>query len=139
MPVRYDILPRYNLAIFAYSGQVTFAETIEIVAKADQDPLSHPNMRQLCDLTEVTGVERDFPALLKMQARIAENLLPPEGERLIVFLAPTPVSQTMAQMARKSWDVVQSVHVRVVSREDEALQLLGLPQVRLADLADLGA
>lgn len=137
MPVHTLVLPRLNLAIFAYSGQVTFQESCDAVAAVAQHPDHHDTMRQLCDLGQVTGVERSFPDLMKMQANLAEHLLPMRGERLIVFHAPHPPALMMAQMARKSWDGFDQVLVRVVDREEQALALLGLKQVTIADLMKL--
>lgn len=138
MSVFYHVLPQSNVAVFSYSGHVTFAEALSAVAAVARHPDHHDTMRQLCDLSEVTSVERDFPALMRMQARMAENLLPPHGERLVVFYAPHPAAQQLAQMARKSWDGLDQVLVRVVAREDQALALLGLKAPAIADLLVLG-
>ena len=139
MPVLTDVLSRYNLALFSYSGQVTFAETLAAIAAVARHPDHHDTMRQLCDLAAVTGVEQNFPELIKMQARMAEDMLPHHGEKLVVFHAPTPEAQKMAQMARKSWEGLGAVVLRIVDREEEALELLGLPVMRIEDLLTLGA
>ncbi|NEY88949.1 hypothetical protein [Tabrizicola oligotrophica] len=139
MPVHTEVLPRFNLALFFYSGQVTFDEARGAVAAVSRHPDHHDTMRQLCDLSEVTGVERDFPELMKLQARMAEDLMSHRGERLVVFYAPTSAGQALAQMARKSWDGLDIVLVRVVEREDQALALLGLKHAAIAELFELGA
>ena len=136
MPVSFKILPRRNLVLFRYSGMVTLQESGEIVAKAAAHPDHRAGMRQLCDLSAVTGVERDFPALLRMQARMAEDLHSRSGDLFVVFYAPTPIGQDMAQMARKSWEGLNSVIVLVQNRESDALALLGLPETSLAALLD---
>jgi hypothetical protein len=136
MSVQYQVLPRLNLALFAYSGQVTFAEALAAVAAVARHPDHHDTMRQLCDLSGVTGVERDFPALMQMQARMAEDLLPVRGERIVVFYAPHRAAQQMASMARKSWDGLDQVLVRVVDSEDQALALLGLKHAAISELFD---
>lgn len=139
MPVETHVLPRLNLAIFAYSGQVQFAEAQRAVAEVSTHPDHHDTMRQLCDLSAVTGVERDFPELMKTQARMAEHLLPKRGERLVVFYAPHPIAQTMAEMARKSWDGFDEVLVRIVAHEDQAIALLGVKQSSIAEMVQIGA
>ncbi len=134
MPVSFTILPQRNLAIFTYSGEVTLRESGEVVAAAAAHPDHRLGMRQLCDLSRVTGVERDFPALLKMQALMAESLLIKPMELVVVFYAPTRAGQELVQMARKSWDGLNSVIVLSQDDEAEALALLGLPEKSLAAL-----
>ncbi|TXH98481.1 MAG: hypothetical protein E6Q73_11765 [Pseudorhodobacter sp.] len=134
MAVSYHVLPRFNLALFAYAGQVTFAESLAAVAAVARHPDHHDTMRQLCDLSRVTGVERNFPALMQMQARMAESLRPKQGERFVIFYAPHDAARELSHMARKSWDGLDHVLVREVSEEAEALALLGLKQSCIADL-----
>lgn len=129
-------MPRLNLAVFVYSGHVTFAEALAAVTAVTRHPDHHDTMRQLCDLSGVSGVERGFTALMQTQARMAESLLPASGERIVVFYAPTAAAQQLAQMARKSWDGLDEVLVRVVEREDHALTLLGLKQTEISELFD---
>lgn len=134
MPVGFVILPQRNLAIFTYSGEVTFQESSDVVASAATHPDHRPGMRQLCDLSRVTGVEHDFPELLKMQARMAESLLTRPNELIVVFYAPTRAGQELVQMARRSWEGLNSVIVLSQEDECEALALLGLPEKTLASL-----
>jgi hypothetical protein len=139
MPVHFKILPQRNLVVFTYFGQVAFQEVSDVVAAAARHPDHRMGMRQLCDVSRVTGVERDFPALMKMQARIAEDLHPEGREMLVLFYAPTPVGKDIAQMARRSWEGLNSVIVLVQEQESEALALFGLPETSLTALAALEA
>jgi hypothetical protein len=91
-------------------------------------------MRQLCDLSRVTGVERNFPELLKMQARFVETLLPAGRDLLVTFYAPTRAGQELAQMARKSWQGLEALVVLIHEDEAEALALLGLRERSLSEL-----
>lgn len=91
-------------------------------------------MRQFCDLSAVTGVERNFPELLKMQAKIVEEMGPAGPELLVMFYAPTRAGQELAQMARKSWEGLDSVIVLIQETEADALAVLGLPETSIADL-----
>lgn len=139
MPVDTFVLPQLNLAVFVYSGPVTFQEASEAVAGVAQHPDHHDTMNQLCDLSGVTAVERDFAELMKMQASLTEHLLPQSGEKLVVFCAPHAAARSMANMARKSWDGFNQVLVRLVEREDQAMALLGLKQNSIAELTRLQA
>lgn len=139
MPVSFKVLPRRNLVLFTYSGMVGLQESMEVVAAATRHPDYRQTMRQLCDLSQVTGVERDFPALLKMQARIVESLYTPESELVVLFYAPGRAGREMAQMARKSWEGLNSVLVLILDRESQALAVFGLPDLSIAALAALPA
>lgn len=139
MPVTFKVLPRRNLVLFTYSGLVGLQESMEVVAAATRHPDYRPTMRQLCDLSRVTGVERDFPALLRMQAKIVESLYTPGSELMVLFYAPGRAGREMAQMARKSWEGLNSVLVLILDREPQALAVFGLPDLSLAALAELPA
>lgn len=134
MAVTYRVLPQHNLVLFTYSAAVGLQESIDIIAAAARDPDHRPFMRQLCDLSAVTSVERNFPALLSMQARILEDLMPKGHEMVVVFLAPGQAGQDMARMAQKSWAGLDVVKVLVVDNRNAARDILGLPATALDDL-----
>jgi hypothetical protein len=137
LSVTFHILPQRQLVLFRYSGQVTLQESMDIVAAATAHPDYRPWMRQLCDLSSVTGVEHDFVKLLKMQARILENLAPGADDMMVLFYAPTRPGQEMAHMAQKSWDGLNSVMVQIQDSEAAVLDVLGLAETRLGDLLQL--
>ena len=128
MPVTFKILPRRALVVFTYSGMVGLQESLDAIAACVGNPNYRSSMRQLCDLSAVTGVERDFPALLKMQAKMVESLQPAESDLVVLFYAPSRAGQEMAQMARKSWEGLNSVLVLTQDNEAKALALLDLPE-----------
>ena len=134
VPVSFQIMPERQLILFTYAGHVTLQESMDIVASAAAHPEYRPWMRQLCDLAAVTGVERDFPKLLRMQARIIEDLLPQGQDLLVLFYAPTRAGQEMAHMARKSWEGLNSVMVLIQDQEAAVLDLLGLRETSLQQL-----
>ncbi len=134
MPASFQILPQRNLVLFTYSGFVTLAESLAVVSDCGRHPDYQPWMRQLCDLSLVTGVERNFPELLKMQAQFVETLLPAGRDLLVAFYAPTRAGQELAQMARKSWDGLHALVVLIHADEAEALALLGLRERSLSEL-----
>lgn len=134
MPATFHILPQCQLALFTYSGFVTLQESQSVVLGYGQHPDYRPWMRQLCDLSQVIGVEHNFPELLKMQAKFVETLLPSDRDLLVMFYAPTPAGQALAQMARKSWAGLNAVIVLVQHNEAEALAVLGLRESSIAEL-----
>lgn len=134
MAVSFRIFPKHRFALFVYSGFVTLQESMDVVAACAVHPDHRPMMRQFCDLSQVTGVERDFAKLLKAQAKFAEALHHAGGEQLVLFYAPTAAGQEMAQMARRSWEGLNSVIVLIQHHETEAMELLGLQGLSLAAL-----
>lgn len=139
MPVTFKILPRRALVLFTYSGMVGLQESLDAIAACVRDPDYRSSMRQLCDLSAVTGVERDFPALLKMQAKMVESLQPAENDLVVLFYAPGRAGQEMAQMARKSWEGLNSVLVLMQDNEAQALAMLDLPERSLDELTKVQA
>ena len=134
MPVKFHILPQRNLILFTYSGMVGLQESMDAVSACARSAEYRPWMRQLCDLSLVTGVEKDFPKLLKMQAKFAEDLQDNGHDLIVLFYAPNKAGQELADMARRSWDGLNSVIVMVQTHEAEALALLGLRETRMDEL-----
>lgn len=134
MPASFKIFPQHKFALFVYSGFVTFQESMDVVSACAAHPDHRPMMRQLCDLSGVTGVENDYAKLMKTQAKMVESLLPADGELLVVFYAPTAAGRKTAEMARRSWEGLNSVIVLIQHRESEAMEILGLQNLSLAQL-----
>ena len=137
MPVTFKIIPKRQLILFTYSGLVTLQESMDIVAQSARDPLHQPWQRHLCDLSAVTEVERDFLRLMQMQAKIAETFQPQAHDTIVLFYAPTKAGQMMAEMARKSWEGLNSVLVMVQHSEAQALAMLDLPEQNLQALLQI--
>ena len=137
MPVTFKIIPKRQLILFTYSGLVTLQESMDIVAQSARDPLYQPWQRHLCDLSAVTEVERDFLRLMQMQAKIAETFQPQAHDTIVLFYAPTKAGQMMAEMARKSWEGLNSVLVMVQHSEAQALAMLDLPEQNLQALLQI--
>lgn len=138
MPISFRLFPLRDLVLFTYVGQISLQASIAAIAACSAAPGHHAGMRQLVDLSGVTGFEKNFPELLKMQARIAEYLVRGGPELIVLFLAPTRVAQEMAQMALKSWDGLDAIIVRIVEDEAQALALLGVREQCLVDLVAAG-
>lgn len=134
MPIRFRLIASRNLILFDYHGHIRLTEPAEAVQAASVVAGYRPGMRHLVDVSQVTGVDRDWPALLRQQAEIAAVLVPQGPEQLVLFYAPTRPGQWMAQMARRSWEGLNIVSVRVIEDEAEALALLGLPERSIAAL-----
>lgn len=134
MPVSYRILPHRNLVLVTYTGVAGLRETIERTAECASHPDFRPTHRHLVDVSRITGYERDFPGFFAMQAKVMESYPPLGHDQLFLFLAPTRVAQEMAQMVRRSWDGLDWAIVRIVEDEGQALNLLGVAELSLAQL-----
>lgn len=134
MPVSYRILPSLDLVVVTYRGIAGLAETMDQAEACSRHPDFRPSMRTLVDLTLVTGHERDFPEFFRMQARLMETYSRGLGEQLFVYLAPTPIAQSMAQMVVRQWEGLGHMILRLVEEEDQALALLGIAAGRIGDL-----
>ncbi len=132
MPLRFRILPACNLVHVIYTGEARVAETLAGMADCAARPEFRPWMRQLIDLSAVSGFERNPVGYLALQARSIGTFQ--TRDLLKLYYAPTPLGQQMAVMARRSWEGLDHVIVRVVTEETEVMSLLGLPGERLADL-----
>lgn len=134
MAVEYRIFPDRGLVYVRYSGQLLLDETWTAFAQYAADPEFRPGQKQLVDLSQVEGVEQDFPKLMQLQARKAGVIGRPDVETLMVFLAPGKSRDTIAQYIRRSWEGLERIVVRIVPDEAEALSCLGQQETNLSTL-----
>lgn len=134
MPVTYRIYEDIGLVHVRYEGKALLQESFEAVGRYLRDPGFRPGQKQLVDLSGVTAFEEDYARLMALQAKKAEAFF--EGpENLIVYLAPTEITRTMARIVVRSWRDIDAVVPVVVETEAEALEVLGLADTSLDDLA----
>ncbi|WP_299041209.1 hypothetical protein [uncultured Tateyamaria sp.] len=128
MPVEFRILPDRGLVVVRFTGTVMIDEALE----ATRQYVSHadyaPGQKQLVDLSHATGFERDYVRFMEMQAAKADRLACAGVQSLVVYIAPTPISQEICTMYLRSWDDVDSVVPMVQHSEAQALTLLGQPE-----------
>ncbi|SHJ12388.1 hypothetical protein [Wenxinia saemankumensis] len=140
MPLDYAFLPDLNLVHVRFAGHVTIAETMEGFRRFAADPALRPGVRQLVDFRQVRSYEKDPPAFMQMQARILEHHadLDPAPDAPahmhIVFLAPAPIHQQMAALAKRSWEGLGMMSISVAGTPEEALAILDLPERAAASL-----
>lgn len=126
------ILPERGFVHVHYAGRLRLDETLDALEVFAAHP-EHPRIcRHLVDLSEVTDFERNFPRLLAVQAQKAAVFSRCARETLIVYVAPDPVAQALAEMIRRSWEGTGDVLVRVVADTSQALSILDLPEDTLA-------
>jgi len=119
-----------------FTGFIHVADSAPALEAFQSDPNFRPGLRQLIDLTEVTGFDKDYLALLKVHAKKADVFRPTEVETLTVYIAPGEDALKLSRLILKSWDGVEGMVHRVVRDEAEALHILGLPQDTVARFID---
>ncbi|MDO6592159.1 hypothetical protein DS901_00025 [Loktanella sp. D2R18] len=140
MPVEFNILPKRGLVVVRYSGYATVNDTLA----ATEAYVSHPEyvagQKQLVNMTEVTGFEKNYVQFMGMQAQKTERLVRSDLQSLVAYIAPTDTSRALSAMFVRSWIDIGSVVPLVQDSESEALALLGQPEETLdALLATLAA
>ena len=134
MPLSFRILPERGLVVVRYSGFALIDDTVSATARYVVDPHYAPGQKQLVDMTALTGYEKDYVRFMEMQASKAERFSDAGVQTLVVYVAPTPVSQEVAGLFLRSWDDVPAVVPMIQRTEAEALTLLGQPERSLDDL-----
>lgn len=125
MALDFYIFPDRGLVVVRYYGHATIDDTLA----ATKAYLAHPDysagQKQLVDMTQITGFDKDYVRFMNMQAAKAERLAGAGVQSLAVYVAPTPVSQDISAMFIKSWADVDQVVALVQHSEAEALAILG--------------
>ncbi|MEX0310607.1 MAG: hypothetical protein AB3N17_10215 [Tateyamaria sp.] len=128
MPVEFRIVPDRGLVVVRFTGVVLIDEAIEATRAYVAHPDYAPGQKQLVDLSRAEGYEKDYTRFMEMQASKADRLALAGVQTLVVYIAPTPVSQEICNMYLRSWDDVDAVVPMIQHSEAEALTLLGQPE-----------
>ncbi len=131
MTVNFKILSKINLVHIKYVGFADFASTLSAARACTNDPRFSPSLPHFFDLGDVTGFEQDFAGFFAMQAELANTYPPEENDHLGVYFAPDGPAREMAELARKSWDGVPHMVLRILDDYDLALGVLGLSRADL--------
>ncbi|WP_299614267.1 hypothetical protein [uncultured Tateyamaria sp.] len=128
MPIRFRIFPDRGLVVVRYSGFVTIDDTMGATRTYVAHPHYAPGQKQLIDFSAITDYERDYVRFMLMQAKKAGRFASSGTQSLVVYIAPTQISQELSALFIKSWDDVDAVVPMVQNSESEALTLLGQPE-----------
>jgi hypothetical protein len=131
MPVEFKILPERGLVVVRYSGYAAVEDTLTATKAYISHPEYSAGQKQLVDMSGITGFEKDHVQFMKMQAEKAERLASSGLQSLVVYIAPTAISQDLSAMFVRSWIDVDAVVPLVQHSEAEALALLGQPEETL--------
>lgn len=134
MAVSYRILPEHALVYVRYEGMAGLDDGFRAFEAYMRDPLCRPGQKQFIDLSGMTEIERDFPKLMSFQAFKAMQFVAPAQQTMLVYYAPTKVSQIMANLSLRSWAGFDHVAARMMENEEDALAFLGLPNTTISEL-----
>ena len=114
---------------------MTIDDYLAVVEGVRDHPDFKVQFKHLIDLTQLTGIKREYIKVMLAQARIAELVAKSASDILSVVVAPTPVAMEAASMVIRSWDKLDTPVVRrIVSNMSEAEALLGCKQGTLPEL-----
>ena len=132
MPVEFEVFPDHNLVYVRYQGAVVVEEVSTLLLRYRSHVDYSPHQRQLADLSRVTLVKLELPALLALQQRVlqAQNLHAPTTT--MVFYAPNALSQDIAANMQRFWAPFPSVRVAIAETAQDAMMQLPLnaPQIQ---------
>jgi len=134
MAVSYRILAEHALVYVRYEGMASLSDGFKAFDAYLCDPLCRPGQKQFIDLSAVTEIERDFPKLMAFQAFKAMQFVAPGQQTLLVYFAPTEISQIMANLSLRSWAGFDHVAARMMEDEAAAMEFLGLRGKRISEL-----
>ena len=134
MPITFRILPERGLVVVRFEGFVTIGEIRDASAGYVADKDFALGQKQLVNLSEITGYDIDYVDFMNLQAGKAERLALAGVQSLVVYIAPTPISQEIGAMFIRTWDGVDAVVPMVQESEARALSLLGQPEDSVAAL-----
>lgn len=125
MPVDFQILPDRGLVVIWFSGFVTLNDIHEASVAYVEHPDYCAGQKQLVDMASITGYDIDSVGFMEMQANKAKRLGLAHIQSLVVYIAPTPISQEVSAMFIRTWDGVDAVVPMSQTSQARALALLG--------------
>lgn len=134
MSVTFHILANRGLVYVRYDGFARVEDSLRAFGAYAQHPDCRPGQKQLVDLSGVTGFERNYAELFKLQALKADVFNDGAAQTLIVYYAPDREVFGMARLIERSWEPFPSVVSLVQQSEADALALLGQRETSFAEL-----
>ncbi len=137
MPAAFRIFPQEHLIVVHYHGYVKAQEYAAMIEAGAAHADFRADQKLLIDLSGMEDFERDYPALLAIQARVLAISSPSAHETIAVFLAPHKIAMEGAQLVLRSWkDLNVPLRYSMVHDLGEAGDLLGIEAQKLAQMRD---
>lgn len=135
MSVSFQIVPHRGVVYVSYVGTALMKPSAQAFGAYAAHKDFAPGQKQIVDLSQVTGYERDYPRLFDLQMRKAEVFVKQSAQTLIVYFAPHDTALSLASLVARSWESVPGVHPRIVSTcEEDVLHLVGVPERSFSEL-----
>lgn len=136
MSINFRILPALGLVYVRYGRVAKVCDS----QTAIQQYLAHPDFRpgqaHLLDLSNIEVIENDYIGLFQLQLTKIETFLRGETQVMIVYYAPHPTAYEVARLSQNSWQGIPGVVPIIQEDEVQALSLLGLPHLSIAELLE---
>lgn len=139
MPVTFHVYRHRGFVLARFSGHILLEDCLASAQAYAQHPDANPHQNQLIDLSGMTSYERDFVKIISAMAKLPDHLLAPGAEPMIIYIAATPVAQEVVGFIIRSFDGTMPAIVRVTETEEQALEILGQAERRLADIPLIAA
>jgi hypothetical protein len=126
MPVNFKIFAEHGFALAHFHGQVLLDEVVSSARDYAGDPTYQPEQNMMIDLTGYEGTVNDFVGLMQAIAHVSDHLRVGQTDRLVVYVAPTPKAQAIAQFVGNSVAAIPGYVVRIAEGHLEAFHILGI-------------
>lgn len=103
------------------------------------DPNCRPGQKQFVDLSAVTEILRDYTKIMEMQAIKTDVFMGGDAQPIIIYYAPTQISQNLAGIILRSWESFSAVVPVVVETEKDAMEILGLKEISISQMLTAAA
>lgn len=130
----FQIIHDRGVVLARLTGRVVLEDCVNAAATYARHPAARPTQPLLIDLTAVTGYETNYSNILQAMVRLPDYLWRSGAERLVVCLAPTPLSRQISASVVRAILALPGGIARIAQTEADALEILGLPERRLRDL-----
>lgn len=136
MAVKMHIMPEHGLSYLHYSGHITAAEMSFSLSACADHPDFRAHFRHIADLSGVTSFENDYIAIMKVQAQAVGMLQGKHNPSSCIFLTPSVVSQTFANIVARSWDGIDDPVIVILAEPEQVDGHLGLRDMKVSRMRE---
>jgi|LauGreDrversion4_2_1035121.scaffolds.fasta_scaffold12299_2 hypothetical protein len=134
MSTNFQIIPDRGVVLVRLNGRVLMDDCLSAAEAYARHPAARPTQPLLIDLSSVTAHETDYAKILKAMARLPDYFGRGGSERLVVFIAPSPLARRISAVVVRALLSMPGGVARIAQSESDALEILGLPERRLSEL-----
>ncbi|MEM8730403.1 MAG: hypothetical protein AAGF79_10845 [Pseudomonadota bacterium] len=134
MPVSFRIFPNRGLAFLRFDGHLDLEDMLAMLKAYKRHPDRRPGQKQLIDLGQATGFDRDYAKIFAIRARQIDLFASGTVETLMVHYAPTRIARDISLTVFGPQAPIKGVIPLLQDTEAYALSLLGQPESSFEDL-----